>query len=416
MWILFAVALAGAAYNMLEGGVARAAVASAVLALAWLGLAGEERLRLYVRLLPLWLELPKLRRELSLCTVAVRDARSYLRLFARRYPVYMRCPFRIDECGRVQIARSSAERGIPFTPHSAPAMHHDLGAILSEEGMHFPDVRILWLLLNREVLDMAKERIDEEVARDAGGDLKRVWRSFAQWERARTAEWGGLSLLYREALAEVLCGQYGLADERCAGHRTAWIDHEIEQARRQALLDRRKERLRADLSATTVNRASVSLDELSPDRDVTVDRLAELAADDMSGTVRILMDVFGVKEMDDRCGERSIQGYFLADHEGSSVVFQVGWTEQGAVPRAAVERALAGKTRERVQSAVLLALGRMEPEVVMLADDVGVLVLPSAALARMLDYHADRMWKTVEWSLRASRGAVVKASLQAVES
>ncbi len=409
MWVLFTTALVATVYGMLQSDTATSAVAAAVLIVAWFGLMDEERVNRLGNFARLWLRLPGLRRALEGSSSDARRAQPLLRLFARRYPVYMRCPFRIDETGQVHVARSPAERSVPFTGDTAPAMCSDLRAILDEEGVRFPDIRILWLLVNRAVLDVARERVQKEVVQPADGDPEQVWRLFARFESARAAEWGGPALLHREALAELLRDQSDAVDWRHAHALTAWVDGGIERARRRALGARRKDRLRADL--TSVDGSSQAVRPRPLAHDLTVDGLVRLAAGDMEGAARALAEVFGSLPADKADGrERFAEGWFVAEHADGMVVFQLGWAEQGSVPRSAVERALANKVRCGAATAVLLALAHVHADVVLLADEVGVLVLPSEALARMLDYHTDRMWQTIEWSLRASSKSNVEGN------
>lgn len=399
------------------------AVGGGIVCVAWGGLLTEERLAGLWRIWRLRTDLPGLSRFFRRESVAVARARPLCRVFARHYLVYLRCPYRLDEDGRVRMASSRAERRGPFSVATLPPMFADLANILAEEGIHFPALSPLVLIVNREVMAEARERLRREVLGGGNADGLRgsdLWGRFVRFETARVAEWGGLTLYWREAMADVLAQEQSREwiahDRERLGARTVseWIDRGIQAGREAALHRLRADRLRIRLQngvlakADEIFRAQGAPDEgLRPS--LTVRDLGMRAKADIARVTRELRDVFAASpETMDGIGPdgqeevRLAEGYFVAHSEGRRVVFQVGAAVSGTVGATAIDRAFVHRAREGADQAVLLALGPVAPEIVQRADSIGVLVLPQESLDRLLAYHTDRMWQTVEWSLRAA--------------
>lgn len=410
------------------------AVGAGIVCVAWGGLMAEERLVEWYHIWRLRAALPRLERFFREESATVAQARPLCRIFARHYPVYLRCPYRLDERGHVKLARSRAERRILFRGASLPPLFTDLANILAEEGIHFPALEPLVLLVNQEVMEQARERLrgglGDLAGRAAGYGL---WAWFVRFEADRAVEWGGLTLYWREALADVLMRdadpRWIAQDKSRLGARTAneWIDRSIREGRESILRRSRANRLRALLQEDEVNRGAVRPWDAAPQErfsvaPLTVRELGLRANEDIAGVAKELRDVFaaGSENFDESAldgrEDRLAQGYFLARSEGRLVLFQVGQPGFGTTDTAAVDRAFVHKMRENADQAVLLALGPIAPDAVRRADSIGILVLPPEALDRLLAYHTDRIWQTVDWSLRvASLSKNIEADNVSVE-
>lgn len=351
--------------------------------------------------------------------------------FIARYPHVLRLPFRLTEENTIELAPTLAERECQWPHPPVPTPYQDLAAVLALRKIFLSHVDLVLLLVNREARRLVRRRLVKEViqeltVRDKAG-LERLWLRFIIWERERAVEDGGRTLLYREELAAWLldhlppdvCKEY----HRMSSKRwTRWFNAALHRA--EVNLQQRK---RAVLLEATMNlhdcvpvvkeKSTISSTGDFPWA-TSVEELAAHFHDAPEQVTAWLRRLFTGQEGGDATqrAEAFSLGYFLAMSGDERVLFQVGWEEQGEVPEAVVERAYVCTGRERADRTVILSLAPVSMNLCREADELGVLVLPVEAFDKLLAYHVDRIWRTVEWSLRASRRPEQEKSVESIEN
>ncbi|MCY0876574.1 MAG: hypothetical protein OWT28_09945 [Firmicutes bacterium] len=420
---LFAVAVALAYTGYLIHWPGLTVIGTGAATVLWWGAAGDTALVDLASRLRLEWQRHHLQFAFRLDEREIERARQTCRTFLRRYPHHVRVPFALTEEGRVVIRCMGCKSCRDFAMSAIPAPYLDLQTIMAKNGIHFTHPLLPILLLNQEVRRGIRLRLQDEVVQaiavDSEDQWGRLWLRFALWERERQAQEGGKSLLYREELANYIVEQLSeqlvrrlprLSDRSL----TRLIDKGIAQAEEQLLRRQRAMKLEAFMRTTNEGVATAKKDEdqaAEADLDWAV-TATQLAAQFEASPERVtgwLCKVFtGTDDQKAQKREASTLGYFLADSGVERIVFQVGWRSGDYVSASAIERAYTARSRENAQRCVVLALGPVSPDVYMDADELGVLVLPVEALDRLLTYHADRMWQTIEWSLRASSKATLR--------
>lgn len=419
MTALFAFTLLLAFAGYLEHWTGVAVIATGAAGVLWWEVLQDSDWQALVRWIALTRQRKRLQEQLAMDIRAFEQARETCRAFLRRYPYHVRIPFSLADDGQVLLVRRARDT-IHFAVSALPAPYLDAQTVLAKKGVVFTHPLAFILLLNQEMRNAVRRRLTTEVLQglslDRDDEWARLWLRFALWERERQEQEGGRTLLYREELAayiaEVAAQQverrlYGLSSRAF----TQWIDKGIANAQEQMLLKKRAYRLESvlqvkDGAPEEIRPQAVTPDDRDGDFAVSAAQLAARYDSAAQQVTNWLCKVFtGTDKPLAQSAEAQGLGYFVASSGQERVVFQVGWLESDTVSRHAVERAFAARSLEHAQRAVVLALGPATSDVYRDADELGVLLLPVEELDRLLSYHADRVWQTVEWSLRTCQTA-----------
>ncbi len=415
-------------YALLAGGVllalglwwkavGAAVIGAGIFVVCWIGLIDETSgsrwgvsLRLLVRLPRVYM---RIRRELDIIETILPLCRQY----AERYPVYIRLPFVLGERHEIYIAPSDAEKNTPFSHLTVPAPVHDVATIVSRRTHVVVDPLTLLLVINREVRRLHTETLLKAVWQGTGRSLQTDFFAaclrYAIWERERSRQEGGFTLLYRDIFAESVLERFSIEELRtfCQTPRSAGVsrivDKAVAEAWNRSVQTKRALRLEAMLQKRSTDESRSPAQETSCSEPVAMHdaaTLAHLAEIDLGAAVRRLQDVFtGTESAVEQHSDGLDRGYFVAASGEQRVLFQIGLLCDGSVAKSVVAQAYTHAGLERTDQAIILALGPIHDDVLRDADKLGLLVLLWEPLDRLLAAHADRMWQAVEWSLRASR-------------
>ncbi len=408
MIIFFLVGAIVAAFGVFTGHLSYASLGTGLFILSGAALSNEKWWQEARGTAINFIKLVRLRRLLANHLNEIERASGLCEVFAEHFPNYIRLPFILDEQNKVQLAPCAMERA-QVSRNLIPEPINDLATILASQGISFADVLLLALVVNREVMRFTKERIRLEVI-EVGGepfsdDLRKICLRYVVWEQAQVQLNGGKSLHYREALTDLFREHYtfreikGILGANSARTMTQVIDYGITSAQEGMTRKKRAVRLQAAL-----------VDEPAQERNtgqqptlLTVSALSQLAKHDVLAATRTLREVF-LQGQDSHYIDQSDceQGFFLANSGSQRVLFQLGCGNDGILTKSAVEHALGNKMKMGADKVILIALDHVDTQVLLEADALHVLVLPPEALDRLLSYYTDRMWQTVEWSLRVS--------------
>lgn len=414
------VALLASGFGLLFAGVwwgqlAFSSVGLGILVVAVSSVFEDEHTAALWRLLRLRVELTGLRRSHARVETVMNATLPWCRMFAERYPVYWRLPYDLRDDGLLKLSVTPLAWLIPFREDAAPESLRDLAEVLAQQGVEIPGVRWLALWVNREVFRTARRRVLSEalggnapLSLDAARD---AFERYVHWEKRRTENQGEPSLLYREALGDILQTHLDVRElKRSVGLSSrasivAWLLTGIADAERDILCERRAEELRRRLTVAD-DRPPPFVQALS------VERLRELAIVSLEAATRAACGVFASEGGSEANQGEWSEGRFVSAASGSIVLFQLGWDAGPETTVAVVERTYVRKARIGASHAVVLALSRTPEAVLRAADELGILVLAADALDRLLSYHSERMWQTVDWSLRTSLRARTPSDTQ----
>ncbi|MCI0183900.1 MAG: hypothetical protein OWR52_08705 [Acidibacillus sp.] len=340
------------------------------------------------------------------------------RRFAQKYPRYLRVPYQFGESNEVRLAKLPIVYAHHVSIKEFPAPWNDLAVVAKRQIGFSVDVLLLVLIANREVCKFYRSRIEIEVLQkkqlETAEDFASACLRFSIWERECERENGAPTFLYRELFATLLEEFWSVQQMRQFVKATrltpvltivntgiAIAQEAVVKNRRAIILESRlfnKERsdgVHEDVDLEVEN-------EL-----LTVDSLNQLATENMVACIHLIQEVFiqDKASLATRC-EAEHDGYFVTHTGNQRILFQIGVAdEDGSVALSILDHVYVRMALEQTVRAMVLSLGKVDARFLQYADQLGILVLPSAELDRLLAAYTERMWHIVDWSLRTSMRA-----------